>query len=88
MRLKEGYADATCATEQEVERFFYSHILIGYVSNTFVNKTEFTNDPISTLNDVIFYEQLLPDKNIRKEVQLNYNEVELKDSYFLIWDEH
>ena len=37
---------------------------------------------------MIFYEQLEMGRNIRKEVQLNYNEVELKDSHFLIWDEY
>ena len=65
-------------------------MLVGYVSNTFVNKTMFARtgeDPIVTLNDVIFWEQLEMGRNIRKEVQLNYNEVELKDSHFLIWDE-
>jgi len=55
---------------------------MGYVSNTFVNKTMFGDDPIVTLNDVVFYEQLQLGRNIRKEVQLNYNEVELKDSHF------
>lgn len=67
--------------------FFARHMLVGYVSNTFVNKTMFGEDPIVTLNDVIFSEQLELGRNIRKEVQLNYNEVELKDSHFLIWDE-
>ena len=39
------------------------------------------------MNDVIFYEQLNPDDNLRKDVQLNYNEVELYDSYFRVWDQ-
>ena len=39
------------------------------------------------MNDVIFYEQLDPDNNLRKDVQLNYNEVELYDSYFRVWDQ-
>ena len=51
-----GYEDATCATEQEVNFFFATHFFIGYMSNTFVNKTEFDQSPISTLNDLLFYE--------------------------------
>ena len=47
----------------------------------------FEEDPVVTLKDVIFYEQLEHSRNIRKEVILNYNEVALKDSYFLVWDE-
>lgn len=36
----------------------------------------------------MFYEQLYSDmdKRVIKEVQLNYNEVELKDSFFLMSD--
>ena len=29
-----GYEDATCATEQEVNWFFATHFLVGYMSNT------------------------------------------------------
>ena len=36
------------------------------------------------MNDLIFYEQLNVVEHIRKEVKLNYNEVELKDSYFYL----
>ena len=66
-----------------------THMFVGYMTNTYVNKTQFDASPISTLNDVIFYEQLYldMDKRVIKEVQLNYNEVELKDSYFLMSDD-
>lgn len=56
LHQNEGYGNATCASELEVKNFFYSHIMLGYVTNTFVNKTEFTDNPVSTLNDLIFYE--------------------------------
>ena len=62
-------------------------MIVGYTANTFVNKTTFHESPVSTLNDAIFYEQLKLGKNPLKEVQLNYNDVELKDSYLLLWDE-
>ena len=87
LRQTQGYEDAECATEAEVRRFFSQHMLIGYVANTFVNKTQFEGNPVRTLNDVIFYEQLDIDEHLGREVQLNYNEVELKDSYFRLWDE-
>lgn len=58
------------------------------MTNAFVNKTEFDENPVRSMNDVIFYEQLNYVEHLRKEVLLNYNEVELKDSYFLIWDEY
>ena len=53
-----GYENATCATDQELAFYFATHILVGYTTNTFVNKTEFENNPVSTLNDAIFYLQL------------------------------
>lgn len=71
-----------------MKEFFEGHLLLGYVTNAFVNKTEFHDNPVRSMNDVIFYEQLNYVEHIRKEVHLNYNEVELKDSYFLIWDEY
>ena len=33
-----------------------THVLAGYTTNTFVNKTEFNDSPIVTLNDAIFYD--------------------------------
>ena len=50
---------------------------MGYVTNTYVNKTQFETKPIRTLNDMIFYEQLNTVEHIRKEVQLNYNPPDL-----------
>ena len=41
---------------------------MGYVTNTYVNKTQFETNPIRTLNDMIFYEQLNTAEHIRKEV--------------------
>jgi len=29
---------------------------MGYVANNFLDKTEFTESPIRTLNDLLFYE--------------------------------
>ena len=88
LRATPGYESSECATKTQVERFFDSHIMIGYMANTFVNKMQFEKSPIDTLSDMLFYEQLSVGENIRKEIQLNYNEVELKDSFFLIWEEH
>jgi hypothetical protein len=51
-----GFENSTCADVTEVSEFFDNHILIGYVPNTFVNKTMFDDNPIRTLNDVVFYE--------------------------------
>ena len=48
----------------------------------------FDKDPIVTLNDIVFYQQLLRDKKYSKEVLLNYNEVELMDSYVLLFEEY
>lgn len=47
-----------CASSEEASDFFDSHILVGYASNTFVDKTMFGehSDPIITLKEVIFYE--------------------------------
>ena len=42
--------------------FFMTHMLMGYMSNTFVNKTMFDENPVNTLNDVVFYEMLDFDK--------------------------
>jgi len=53
LRANPGYEEANCASEEELRRFFTRHILIGYVPNTFVNKTMFDENPIVTLNDVI-----------------------------------
>ena len=88
LRKNPGYENATCASDKELDFFFMTHMFVGYMTNTYVNKTTFDGNPISTLNDVIFYEQLYNDfdKRVIKEVQLNYNEVELKDSYFLVSD--
>lgn len=83
-----GFEEAECADDQELQRFFAGHILIGYAANTFVNKTMFEESPIATLNDIVFYEQLDINQRQRKEVQLHYNEVELKDSHFRFWDEY
>ena len=60
-------------------------MLVGYVANTFVEKTMFDQSPIRTINDLLFYEQLNFVDHVRKEITLNYNEVELKDSYVLLW---
>ena len=51
-----GFENESCASEKEIDNFFARHILVGYVSNTFVNKTMFSDDPIVTLKDIIFYE--------------------------------
>ncbi len=63
-----GFEEAECADEQELQRFFASHILIGYAANTFVNKTMFEESPIATLNDIVIYEQLDINQRQRKEV--------------------
>ena len=70
LRKNPGYEDATCASEKEVRFFFMTHMLVGYMTNTYVNKTRFDSNPISTLNDVVFYEQLYSDldKRVIKEV--------------------
>jgi len=87
LRATPGYENDTCATSGEVTDFFNRHMLVGYVANNFVDKTEFSESPIRTLNDLLFYEQLNFVEHVRKEIQLNYNEVELKDSYFQIWSQ-
>ena len=61
---------------------------MGFVTNTFVDKTMFDKDPIVTLNDIVFYQQLLRGNKYSKEVLLNYNEVELMDSYVLLFEEY
>ena len=35
-----------------------THIVFGYMSNTFVNKTTFNENPVNTLNDIVFAEML------------------------------
>ena len=70
LRQNPGYEDATCASDKEVNFFFMTHMFVGYMTNTYVNKTTFDSNPISTLNDVVFYEQLYldMDKRVIKEV--------------------
>ena len=63
-----------------------THIVFGYMSNTFVNKTTFNENPVNTLNDIVFAEMLTYGDQVQKEVMLNYNEVDIKDSYFHMWD--
>lgn len=75
LRQTSGYEEADCASETELRQFFAGHMLIGYAANTFINKTMFEDNPMATLNDIVFQEQLQPDKHMRKELLLNYNEV-------------
>ena len=56
LRKTPGYENESCAPESGVKKFYEKHILVGYVANTFVNKTQFESSPIRTINDVIFYE--------------------------------
>ena len=56
LRTIPGYENESCATPLEVRKFYEKHILVGYVANTFVNKTQFDTSPIRTVNDVLFYE--------------------------------
>ena len=58
------------------------------MANNYVDKTEFDVSPIRTLSDLLFYDQLNRVEHVRKEISLNYNEVELKDAYFMFWAEH
>ena len=64
------------------------HFLIGYVENTFVDQEVFDENPVKSLNDLAFYDQLKFEDHIRKDIYLNYNEVQLKDHYFQIWDRY
>ena len=70
-----------------VSKYFDRHILTGYVTNNFVDQDIFNESPIRSVTDLVFSEQLDQFNNIRKEVKLNYNLVQLKDSYFQIWDQ-
>ena len=56
LRQNPGFENATCASDKELNYYFFTHMLIGYMTNTYVNKTMFEESPIATLNDVIFYE--------------------------------
>lgn len=62
--------------------------MLGYVENTFVDQNIFNESPIKTLNDLTFYEQLNFYDHIRKDINLNYNEVQLKDNYFQFWERY
>ena len=53
-----GYENAECASELEVKIFMKTHIVAGYMSNTFVNKTMFDGNPVNTLNDIVFADML------------------------------
>ena len=54
LRQTPGYEDAECASAREVQIFMKTHIVFGYMSNTFVNKTRFDENPVNTLNDIVF----------------------------------
>ena len=81
-----GYETAECAKPMEIKIFFMTHLLIGLTSNSFVDSTEF-DDPIKTQDEYIFNDQLDPDKNIRREVTLNYNIAKFNDKLFQFSDD-
>lgn len=88
LRTIPGYENESCFSKEEVGNYFDRTILTGYVTNTFVDQEIFGESPIRSVNDLIFYEQLDVINNLFKEVKLNYNEVQLKDSYFHVWDRY
>ena len=83
-----GYEKESCFSNETVATFMKDHFLIGYVENTFVDQEVFNENPVKSLNDLAFYDQLKFEDHIRKDIYLNYNEVQLKDHYFQIWDRY
>lgn len=48
-------------------------MITGVLTNSYVDSETFDSDPIKTMDDYIFMEQLDPALNTRREVRLNYN---------------
>ncbi len=67
-----GYENATCAGPREIMGFFARHMIVGLMTNSFFDTADF-DDPVKTIGDYIFMDQLDPATQSRREVSLNYN---------------
>ena len=61
-------------------------MIVGLMTNSFFDSKDYEN-PIKTIGDYIFNEQLDEDKNTRREVTLNYNIAVFNDRLFQVSDE-
>ena len=52
-----GYENEKCFTQAQVKMWHARHLIVGLTTNSFVDSTDFV-DPIKTLDDYLFMEQL------------------------------
>lgn len=57
------------------------HVIVGLTTNSYVDSTDY-DEPIKTVDDYIFYDQLDVTSNTRREVILNYNIAKFNDKIF------
>lgn len=57
------------------------HVIVGLTTNSYVDSLDY-DEPIKTVDDYIFYDQLDATSNTRREVILNYNIAKFNDKIF------